>query len=334
MTEMESFGDIVKRTVNDVQQDIKWSGGEIKRDGIYADIPLAVYHNSTDLVDGLSVSKSILGSIIPCEPHNGSPKLFWSQWKYNPDRIVKPSTDQMVLGRAVHHLFEGKDSFRKHFVVRPDRAPLDPKRRDWHGANQYCVDWLAAQKRVGLEVLKPEALEIIKIMVEAVSNNYLVKQGLLNGRVERSILHKDPGTGIWLFTRPDVIPAADGVYADLKVTSSLSETFLIKQIGLMGYYLQGAMIRKVCRAIGVPFERFVLFYVLADNPSDCAHVELSDTDLDRGERVINWALKQIRQRVDEDDWPGVRIFDGGERPIQMTRYSAESIDRFLDAEGC
>lgn len=294
---------------------------QITENGVYSDISLERYHNDNSLFDGPSVSKSALKAMLP--PHGGSPKAFWHRWKYNPDHITSKTAKAMDFGKAVHCLFLGDEVFDEKFVVLPEKWK-DFGTKDARIWRDECV-------AAGFTVLKPEQIERIRLMALDAAEYPLIKNdGLLNGKVEQSMVAKDPQTGIWLKTRPDNEPFNfDGLFADLKTTSSMAEDFLQKQLFDCGYYLQGAMTRKVCRLLNRLFQGFVFVYVLNDEVPDTGHVELSTHELDRGERAIDWCLQQIRHGLDTGDWPGHQPFKDGTLPIQMKPWEATRLDDFL-----
>lgn len=329
----ELAGNAAARVVQNLASERRWDGKTITEPGVYAGIDLAQYHGDRDLFDGPSVSKSALKWLLPA--HGGSPKAFWGRWKWNPNHIEQESSAALDFGKATHCLLLGDEVFEDSFVVRPAHRPDDmalpvAERRAWNANANDCKAWLAGH--ADKTVITPDQLDRIKRIHADASTNEMVKLGVLNGRVERTICWKDRETGTWLKVRPDAMPAADGVFADLKTASKFDEDFLERQLFDAGYYLQAAMIRMVCRELGIPFETFVLVYVLNDDVPDTAHVELSVHEIDRGERAIRWCLQTIRQCLDAGEWPGARPFDGGERAIQMKPWSKDRLDQFLDTE--
>jgi hypothetical protein len=307
-----------------------WTGKPISKPGIYRGIGLSEYHEKADLFDGPSISKSSLKHLLPS--HGGSPKAFWGRWRHNPEHIAQKSTDALNFGKAAHCLLLGDEVFDDSFVIRPDEYP-DAKTgemKPWNGNAGWCKGWLA--DHAGKTIVTADQMTMIRKMRDDAARYPLVQQGLLNGAVERTMACKDSETGIWLKVRPDVIPAADGVYADLKTTADLSEDFLERQAFDACYYLQGAMIRMVCRELKLPFTTFALLYVLKDEIPDTAHVELSEHELDRGEREIRWALTTIRKCLDAGEWPGARPFKGGEQHLQLKNWHKTKIDDFLEME--
>lgn len=300
-------------------------GKTITKSGVWRNISLDDYHGKRDLLDGPSISKSALKWLVPAM--GGSPKAFWGRWQFNPDHIEQDTSKALDFGKAAHCLLLGDEVFEERFALRPKKAPDG---REWHHANASCVKWVADQK--GKTIITLDQYERIR-RIHADARDYpIVKMGLLNGKIERSMLWKDPETGIWLRARPDALPNADGVYADLKTAGKFDEDFLERQIFEAGYFLQAAITRMVCRGLGMPFETFVLLYVLNDDVPDTAHVEIDQFDIDRGERVVRWCLKTIRHCLDTGEWPGARPFNDGERRIQMKPWAKDRLDNFLDIE--
>lgn len=319
--EFQSIGDLTAGIVGRLAKEKRWTGDTITAPGLYAGISLADYHGRRDLFDGPSISKSALKWLLPGV---GSPKAFWGRWKWNPNHIEEKRSDALDFGKAVHCLLLGDEVFGDSFAVRPEQFP------DYR--TKAAQEWRDDTVKSGKTIVTLDQVERIKRIAADAATHPIVKAGVLNGRVERTLCVKDKETGIWLKARPDAMPSADGVFADLKTASSFSEDFLERQVADAGYYLQGAMIRMICRQLGIPFDTFVLVYVLNDDVPDTAHVELAEFELDRGERAIRWALKTIRQCLDAGEWPGARPFDAGERQIQMKSWAKSALDAFLDKE--
>lgn len=306
---------------------------KITQNGIYAGVSMSVYHS--DCCAGPSVSKSALKWLLPWQ--GGSPKAFWGRWNCNPDHINLEPTKALKFGKAAHCLLLGDEAFNERFAIRPDYYPSDSnrpeaERRKWNGNSHDCKAWLEWAAAHDLTVITSDDIDLIRAMAADARTHPLVEAGALSGRVERTMVARDPVTGIWLKARPDSIPTIDGMFADLKTAADLSEGFLSRQIGDAGYYLQGAMIRMICRLLGIPFEEFWLIYVLKDPVPDTAAVRLSEFDLDRGEAVIRWCLHTIKACMDAGEWPGAQPFRSGERDASMSPWAASRIDDFLDTQ--
>lgn len=298
---------------------IKWDGKPITVPGVYSGISLDDYHGKLDLFDGPSVSKSPLKHLLPT--HGGSPKAFWGRWKFNPKHVVDETTQALDFGKAVHCLLLGDEKFSDKFVIKPWEKFSTQIQRDWRD------DMIAA----GKTIVTPDQIETIRRM-SADANEYpLVKMGILNGDIEQTLCWKDEETGIWLKARPDAI-SAEGIFADLKTAGKFEEDFLERQLFDAGYYLQGTITRMVAGKLGLPFETFVLLYVLNDDVPDTTHVEISPHDMDRGERAVRWCLRTIRDGLDTGIWNGARPFNGGERHLQMKPWAKDRLENFLQLE--
>ncbi len=311
---------------------IKWQEGMlIKEPGIYEGIPLSEYHGNRELFDGPSISKSSLKWLLPF--HGGSPKAFWGRWKWNPNRIETKPSEALTFGKAVHCLLLGDEVFSENFAVEPETYPDSKtgKPKKWNNNATFCSDWKKEREAAGLSILKSDQLAMIEKIAKDAGQYDLVKQGILNGAIERTFCVRDPETGIWITTRPDAWPM-DGIYSDLKTASDFSEDFLEKQLFDAGYYLQGGMTKTVCDLLGLKFEEFYLVYVLKDDVPDTTHVPISQAAIDRGERSIRWSLRKIRECLDSGDWPGARPFNEGNRPIFMKPWASDKADQFLDQE--
>ncbi|WP_144223172.1 PD-(D/E)XK nuclease-like domain-containing protein [Mesorhizobium amorphae] len=326
-----SIGTLAGNLVKSFRTERVWDGSPITEPGIYSGISLDDYHGNRDLLDGPSVSKSMLKWLVPA--HGGSPKAFWGRWKWNPNHVSPPSSKALDFGKATHCLLLGDEVFEKQFVVRPETYP-DAKTgefKPWNGNSKVCQEWLETNTK-GRTVLTRDDIALIERMRADAAQHPLIQGGILNGRIERSMFWKDQKTGIWLKARPDAIPRADGVFADLKTAASFDEDFLEKQIFDACYYLQAAITRMVCRGIELPFDTFALLYVLKDDVPDTTHAEVSVREIDRGEQVVRWSLDKIRECLDSGEWPGARPFNDGTRHIQMKEWQKSRVDRFLEQE--
>jgi hypothetical protein len=301
-----------------------WDGKTpISEPGVYAGIDIDDYHQRIDLLDGPSVSKS---SLVKCAPPDGHPKMFWAYWRHNPEHVEQPTSKAMNFGRAVHALLLGDEVFSEKFAIRP--AELNGKK--WNSNRNDCGEWLEDAEGNGLTVISHEQGEQIVRMAKDAEAYPLVKLGILQGRIERSMFARHPATGIWLRVRPDVLPTGSGMFSDLKTTSSLDHSFLEQQNGANGYYIAGAMVRMVCRLLDIPFESYTLLYSLSKDYGDTDHRDISTFDLDRGERVIERCLHEVRKGLDTGHWPNSRECWGGPEIINIKTWRADIIDAVVD----
>lgn len=306
---------------------IDYEGGTISEPGCYRNIPIEVYHNDTKLLNGPSVSKS---SIKHCAPPEGSPKRFWQNYAGNPLRIKQKAKKELVFGKAVHSAMLGDEVFEEKFVVMPDEVDGET----YHARKKVWIRWFKEMDDEGLMVISKEQYEQIQRMAADAATHPLVTTGGLNGEVEISMFAKDPETGIWLKSRPDVLhPNSDGVYVDLKSAGKLDADFLERQLEEAGYYLQGAMTKRVCDLLGLPFNAFSFLYCLSADYADTDFRVLDNEEIALGEAVIQSSLKKIRHGLNTGEWPGVASYTRENIPMKMNKWARGRIIDALKQEG-
>jgi hypothetical protein len=268
-------------------QTLEWNGERIAAPGCYAGIPIDFYHGTPTV--GPSISSSGLRTIWA-----KSPAHYWCRSALNPDRVPDEPNDAFDLGSAAHHWLLGEDRFSESFVL----SPYDDFR------SKEARAWRDAVRDAGRTVLTAKQMSQIRGMRDGLMRNPLVREaGILDGLVERSLFWTDPDTGVWLRSRPDVIPTASGLFVDLKTTSVVRDD-IAKTIGAYGYAMQAALLRIGCRALKIPFEQFSFVFVEKDPPHCARVVVLKDHELDRGEKCIRAALRIFVDCLASGVWPG------------------------------
>ena len=272
----------------------RWNSGPIRMPGWYDGVPISVYH-SGQITAEPSVSSSGLRTLW-----QKSPKHFYADWPFNPRRDEdEDESKAFVLGRAAHHLFLGEDHFGLEFILRPEKiAGLA-----WHGNRTECKAFLKAQAAAGRTVLSPSDIKTIRGMAASLSQERMAMD-LLQGPVEQTLIAQDPETGIWLRARPDVIPTADGMFADLKTTTSVVDIDLKWTLRSFGYHMQGALIWEICELLGLPFDGFVLVFIEKKRPYCCRVVEITDDDLGRGRLQNRAMIREVAKCLKAMNWPG------------------------------
>ncbi|MCF3932883.1 PD-(D/E)XK nuclease-like domain-containing protein [Acuticoccus sp. M5D2P5] len=309
---------------------IRWNGGTIQEPGLYEALPIEVYHGDPDLCPGPSISSSGLRTIW-----SDGPAAFWVRSPLNPNRIEEEEKDHLNLGQAAHHLILSEGGFHEKFAVRPEQW------KDWRKSE--AKDWREDMRRAGKVVLTPEDLEQIKGMAGVLSwqdpanantvpesglaNSTLVRQGLLHGLVEHSLIWRDAETGIWLRARPDVLSLASlGLVVDLKTCSTGRPE---KAIFDHAYFQQGALVAEGLKAVlGIEMTSFVLVFAQTSAPFRVSVHELDPYEMSGGEMVDPIAIGMRRNRealrifkrcLDTQSWPAG---DGDSHPERMPAWCA------------
>lgn len=257
---------------------------------IVKDMPMEVYHGRC--TDTPSISSSGLRTI-----EDKSPAHYWVHSPYNPDRVEKSTTEALNFGKAAHALLIGGENFKQLYAIRPKEFD------SWR--TKDSKEWRAAQVKSGRTVLVPDDIVVIQGMASALSKHPLIKSGLMQGDVERSLFWRDEPTGIWLKARPDVLPVADGVVCDFKTAADASPIAAMRSVTDRGYAMQGALIGIGIEALtGVKMTDFVLIFQEKEPP-----YAILVTTVDS--EWIYWARRQLRRAIDKfahcletNEWPG------------------------------
>jgi hypothetical protein len=293
-------------------------GQKIIEPGVW-DLSMSRYHS--DICDGPSISSSGLRTIW-----SQSPAHYWYDSPYNPNRPAAKDRPHFSIGKAAHHLlYLGREGFDAEFVVRPDQWS------DWR--TKDSKEWRAEQLKAGLTIITDAELEAITGMARSLGAHPLVKAGILDGAVERSLIFRDAKTGAWLKSRPDNIPSSSGLFADLKTTDSVSDESLGRSLGSFSYHMQGALVGMAAEAVlNQPMEEFALVWV-EKAPPHCVRVTvLTGADLERGQLQLRRAIDQFAECVETGVWPGPGGVRRDAEYLQLPAWAAKQIDTRLEIE--
>ena len=293
--------------------------GKITEPGVYA-IPIDVYHGQPTA--GPSISSSGLRTIW-----SQSPAHYFIDSPLNPNRAPSEDRAAFALGRLAHKmLLEGSEGLQAEFVTRPACWS------DWR--TKEAKTWRDEQIAAGLTVITDADLAAVTGMAESLARHPLVEAGILDGYVERSLLWQDKETGVWLKSRPDVVPQASGLYSDLKTTASVSDEDLQRSLAGFGYHMQAALVGMAAEAvIGQPMEEFALVWV-EKAPPHCVRVTvLSGADLERGQGQLRVAINQFAECVETGVWPGPGGVRRDAEYLMLPAWAAKQIDTRLEVEG-
>jgi hypothetical protein len=285
---------------------IPWNGKPISEPGIYSGVGIEAYHGA-DLCAGPSISSSGLRTIFA-----DSPMAYWVESPLNPKRIEPEEREHFSLGRAAHHLFLGEAEFARYFAARPEELNGKP----WNGNRTDCRDWIEHVTGQGLTILTPAQIEQIRGMAgllpwqegledSGLRNSPVVGAGALKGLIEHTIVARDPETGVYLKSRPDVIPLSSTEFNDLKTTVSVDYDSLQRTLGDYRYDMQ-ASLASLCleQAAGVAFTSFAFIFVMKKPPHAVEVVELTARDLDEARLDLMAAIRTFAHCLETGRWPG------------------------------
>jgi hypothetical protein len=290
---------------------IKWNGEKVGAPGMYEGIPMEAYHG--DLCVGPSLSSGGMRTMW-----DRSPAHYFVGSYLNPKRVVKDNP-AFAFGRAAHKLLiEGREGFDDEYAVRP------PEFSDWRTkAAQQWRDEQIAQKKT---VLTAEDIVNIAGMAQSLQAHPMVRTGILDGVIERSLVWQDERTGIWLKARPDAIPAPTDL-ADLKTTGSVSDDDIQRSITNYGYHVQAAVACAGVEAVtGVKPESFTLVFVEKEAPWSVRVVTIPPEDIERGASQMRWAVNEFAKALRTGIWPGPGGDAADAEFLGMSQWARKFID--------
>jgi len=297
----------------------KWNGQKISVPGMYSQVGISAYHG--DICDGPSVSSGVLRTVW-----NESLAHAYVNSYMNPDRM-SDDKPQFALGRLAHTLLmEGLNGFGDQYAVRPDHW------KDWRTKDAQA--WREEQIVQGKTVVSDSDIAIVTGMAKSLGANPIIKQGILDGRVERSLFWRDDETGIWCKSRPDTIPTDSGDYADLKTTAAVDDESIQRSIANYGYHMQGAMVAEGSRhVLGIEMESFTLVFVENKPPYSVRIVTIPMEDIDRGAHQNRWAIREFAKAVASGEWAGPGNGSTDAEIMGLPEWSRRRIDEKLAVVG-
>lgn len=300
----------------------KWNGKPIGMPGLYADVAMESYHGN--LCTEPSLSGGGLKKIVL-----QSPAHYFDTCPYNPDPGPEKDTEAMKLGRAAHHVILGEKAFKSLYAIRPEVRP-GSRTVKWHGTATECIEWMAARKNEGREVLSPDQGQRVLGMARALAQRPLVQQGILNGLIETSLVWKDKETGVWLKARPDALPLASLDFSDLKTTASVEWEKLLIAYRNGAHYISAALTAEGCRQVlKMEMSSFTLVFVESKRPHSVRELTIKDVDIARGARLVRAGIRTFADCLDSGRWPG----PGGERAdaeyIELPSWHQARLDEHI-----
>lgn len=310
----QSIGGIVGKLIGGMKRETAYTGGQIKAPGIYRGVPIEAYHSDTKLFPGFSVSSSGLRAILR------RPSEYWAFSPYNTKAFQREEKTSFEFGKAAHMLLLGEDGFKERYSLRPETYPDEKGNpKPWNGNSNWCKGWLADQRNAGRVVITETEVQHIRCIADALARKEPIRLGILNGRIERSLVTKHGK--LWLKARPDVVPNDSGDFVDLKTAASVDDESLSKAIYSHGYHVQAGLLRMIVRDVlgAEAFSSFTFVFVEKAPPYDVRVLQLKDEDIDLGERQARKAIATAEECLKRNVWPG---YDGFEREFGYVEMPA------------
>lgn len=290
---------------------ILFDGGKITKPGIYSGVPIETYHG--DICEGPSISSSGLRTI-----ETKSPAHYWCTSALNPERVPQEPNEAFDLGKAAHTLLLSEGGFAEQFVV----SPYDDFR------TKAAQQWRDEVRSFGRVVITEKMLDQIRGMAKSLSQTPEIAAGLFDGLVEHSIFWQDTRTGIWLKSRPDVIPRADAVLVDLKTTTDASPRAVDRTVADYRYDVQGWLAAEGMRQVaGITVTEFLLVFVEKTPPYAVTITMVDPGFMELAGRHTRRALDTFAACLKSGEWPSYGPLRTTYAPDWMVKH-AETETRY------
>ena len=116
-------------------------------------------------------------------------------------------------------------------------------------------------------------------------------------------MEKVKGLDIVCKGRCDLITMDNTVIVDLKTTEDASAEGFAKSFMSYGYWMQAAHYISICRASGIPIEKF-LFIAAEKNPPYCTAIyELDATSLEKAFAIRHRLMENLSDCIARNEFP-------------------------------
>ena len=234
--------------------------------------------NNSDYQDLPAISSHWLITMLD------SPAACWRKY-LDPQRTAQESTDALRLGTLVHCLALTPCQYEQEFRVIHEDRRTRTSRAEW--------EWTTAQ---GWTPIKPAELEKARAIVAALHADAEARKLLRGGKKERTIIQPRAAGLLPLKGRLDIHHESQRQIIELKTTWNLAgiQTAMTRY----RYPLSAAFYRDLVRGQSVIF-----VFVQTRDPIEVRIFEMSQADLQDGERMWRTALERFDTCWKLNQWP-------------------------------
>lgn len=228
---------------------------KIDEAGAY-DLEMDVYHG--DCCTGPSISNSSIKQLL------ADPSEYWRKSPLNPDRVKEASKRHFNIGTSAHLLLLEPDTVNGIISV----IPNDLLASNGALSTKAAKEFKATQEDLGRVVITEAEWNMVCDMADVLSDNDYVTRALVDMDIEKSLIWPDEETGVFLKTRPDVMPRESGRYVvDYKTTDfEMIESWEKQATADVRLDIQAAMQMWGCEEAAGIEPRGVLYVVQCKKP--------------------------------------------------------------------
>lgn len=217
-------------------------------------------------------------------------------FKEHPE-MQKSATKAEDFGNAFHCRILEPEQFPMRYAV----SPYETFR------TKEAQAWRDAQEAAKITVLTKGQAEMLDLMVQNAREHpqFNTVFGRSGTKKELTFIARDPGTGLLLRARYDLLPPGN-VIPDLKSTIDASPDGFGKQVWNLEYGMQAAFYLKVHNLLlpNEPREEFVFFAFEKEPPYLSAFYVVPQMLIEYCSKIVRARLYTIASCIKTNKWPG------------------------------
>lgn len=259
---------------------------KIEASGHY-DLPNEVYHG--DCCAGPSLSSTTIKQLLR------DPADFWRESALNPDRVEREHKQAFNVGTAAHTMVLEPDLLADTIAVVPSEMLASNGALSTKAAKQFVAD----QTDLGRTVVKPDEWEAVCSMADAIRSHPVAMRAIRGGVIEQSLIVHDEDAGLFIKSRPDVMPVENGRFiVDLK-TSALTDIDRWEKTALLdlGYGVQAALMMWALEKVTGVRAAGVMFVVVCKEAPHRVAIRTIRPDTESGRAILDNAWLDIRRAI-------------------------------------
>lgn len=218
-----------------------------------------------------------------------------AHYKAYKEKPREGSTPSQIIGTLVHAAILEPHTLESKFAV-----------IDGHRGSTKVKEAVGYAESLGKTTIKSEQLIAAQRCREAIQAHPIIKDLLVGGRAEVSIVVKDKMSGAPIKCRADYFWPEAGVVLDLKTFDDLTDRSVERQIVRMGYDLQAVHYLNVAsQYLNKDLRLFGNIFIETEAPYGVRLVTLSDASLEKA--LEKWKYFEMLDRyklcLEENTWP-------------------------------
>lgn len=248
----------------------------------------------------------------PCEPFSVSATGIKSIWNEDQDKCVpakfhhwrttpQESKPEWDFGRLAHQLVLGKGD--KFEVLDFD---------DWR--TKAAREAALASREAGVVPVLRKTYRKACDMRDALKSSKMGARAFRGGEIEKTLIWRDPETGLWCRAMADCFITANNMFVDYKTTESADPVKIRKSIFNFGYHIQaahyingaielGLLKRDLSRPLDT-WPHFIFVFQEKNPPHLTTIIKLQNSALECGQLLVRKAINVIADCAKKDKWPG------------------------------